>query len=79
MMIQSEMRAQELSGTGQPLGTEMIERPNGQPAIVYSTGSGDRTDQNDAQRLQEERAWEMLRHIIVDNRGAGNHRKNPKD
>ena len=70
MMLQSEMQARSRHGSsaGQTMGIQTINRPGGQSAIVYSTGSGD-TDTRDAEeRLKEEQAWEMLRHIIVDAR-----------
>jgi hypothetical protein len=70
MMLQSEMRvqSQHQPSKGQTMGTQTIIRPGGQSAIVYSTGSKE-TDTRDAEeRLKEERAWEMLRHIIVDTR-----------
>ena len=72
MMLQSEIEAQRQSAKGDPMGIKTITRPNGHPAIVYSTGSDDRDRQEAEERLKEERAWEMLRHIIVDTRGTGN-------
>jgi hypothetical protein len=71
MMLQSEIEAQRQSAKGDPMGIKTITRPNGQPAIVYSTG-GDAHDRQEAEeRLKEERAWEMLRHIIIDTRQTG--------
>lgn len=70
MMIQSEMQAQKEDAAGGPMGVRTIERQDGRPAIVYSTGSGGRKDCDAQERLKEERAWEMLRHIIVDTRTA---------
>ena len=70
MMMQSEIQARSLqnSAAGQTLGMRTITRPDGQSTIVYSTGSGDQYDRDAEERLKEEQAWEMLRHIIVDTR-----------
>ena len=68
MMLQSEMQSQDNIATGEKMGTRTIVRPGGQPAIVYSTGSDTRNAYDEEERLKEERAWEMLRHIIVDTR-----------
>lgn len=72
MMLHSENQARvQDAATNDAMGIRTIVRPGGQPAIVYSTGRDD-SDHHDADaRLQEERAWEMLRHIIVDTRSAG--------
>lgn len=68
MMLQSEIEAQRQSANGDPMGIKTITRPNGQPAIVYSTGSEDHDRWQAEERLKEDRAWEMLRHIIIDTR-----------
>ena len=70
MMLESEMQARsQLDSTaGQTMGIQTITRPGGQSAIVYSTGSGDPYARDAEERLKEEKAWEMLRHIIVDTR-----------
>ena len=70
MMLQSEMQAQsQQAGAGEEtMGVRTITRPGGQSAIVYSTGRGDQDARRAEERLREERAWEMLRHIIVDTR-----------
>jgi hypothetical protein len=81
MMLQSEMQAQSQydSTAGQPMGTRTINRPDGQSAIVYSTGGGD-TDTRDAEeRLKEEQAWRMLRDIIVDTRKGNGSGRRPAD
>ncbi len=72
MMLHSESQARDQNAaTNEAMGIRTIVRPGGRPAIVYSTGRDD-SDHRDADaRLQEERAWEMLRHIIVDTRSAG--------
>ena len=72
MMLQSEIQAQSRQGdgTGESMGVRTIKRPGGQSAIVYSTGRGDRDARSAEERWREERAWEMLRHIIVDTRHA---------
>ena len=70
MMLESEILAQS-QGRANPqetMGVKTIRRPDGQTAIVYSTGREDRDNQNAEERLKEERAWEMLRHLIVDTR-----------
>ena len=71
MMLQSEIEGKRHQLKDNPMGITSIDRPNGRPAIVYSTGSGDRDRRLDEERLKEERAWEILRHIIIDTRGAG--------
>lgn len=77
MMLQSELQAQ--ARDDRAMGVRTITRPGGQSSIVYSTGRGDQ-DQHDAEeRLKEERAWEMLRHIIVDARAAEGKRPGTKD
>jgi hypothetical protein len=70
MMLQSEMQARRTDAAGDRAGVRTIIRPNGRPAIIYSTGGGDHDTRVTEERLKEERAWEMLRHIIVDTRNA---------
>ena len=70
MMLQSELQAQK-SAASQKMGVKTITRPDGRTAIVYSTGSGEEDIHRRAERLQEKRAWEMLRNIIVDTHPAG--------
>ena len=68
MMLQSEIQAQERHGsaTAEKMGVRTITRPDGGSAIVYSTGSDNWDDRDTEERLKEERAWEMLRNIILD-------------
>ncbi len=70
MMLESEMQAQSQKGSseGETMGIKTITRPGGQPAIVYSTGSGGHDVRDADEILKEEQAWEMLRHVIVDTR-----------
>lgn len=70
MMLQSEMQASQSTAAGEKMGVKTITRPGGKSSIVYSTGSDDRNTSAAEERLKEERAWEMLRHIIVDTRAA---------
>jgi len=81
MMLQSEIQASSLqnSAADQTLGIQSITRPDGGSAIVYSTGSGDQDARDAEERLKEEQAWEMLRHIIVDTRRMDLRRPRPKD
>lgn len=81
MMLQSEIQARSLqsSAAGQTMGTQTITRPGGQSAIVYSTGSADQDSHGAEERLKEERAWEMLRHIIVDTRNTKDRGPRPED
>ena len=72
MMLQSEMRAGADPLAGEAMGIKTIARPDGRSAIVYSTGSGDQKAREAEEHLKEERAWEMLRHIIVDTRKTNN-------
>ena len=62
-------------------GVDTIVGPDGRKAIVYSTGGAGRSGgEADAEaRLKEERAWEMLRHMIVDTRGRDDGRPTPRD
>ncbi len=68
IMLQSEMQARRSNTAGIRMGIETIVRPGGQPAIVYATGNDNQDTRAAAERLKEEQAWEMLRHIIVDTR-----------
>ncbi|MGA6924546.1 MAG: hypothetical protein WBY88_02625 [Desulfosarcina sp.] len=68
LMIASEMQAEQNRAAESEMGVRTIMRPGGQPAIVYSTGSSGADTRNPEERLREERAWDMLRHIIVDAR-----------
>ncbi len=72
MMIESEQRAHAFHGSpSQPgMGVATIPRPGGGKAIIYSTGPPDATPLDAAARLREERAWEMLRHLIIDTRSG---------
>ncbi|BBO68172.1 hypothetical protein DSCA_21020 [Desulfosarcina alkanivorans] len=74
MMLQSEMRAGQSPADGEKMGVRTIIRPNGKPAIVYTTDSADEEARRAAERLKEERAWEMLRHLIVDTRKTDSRR-----
>jgi len=70
MMLESEIQAQS-QGHANPqetMGVKTIRRPDGRKAIVYTTGRGNRDDKDAEERLKEERAWDMLRHLIVDTR-----------
>ena len=70
MMLRSEMRAQSLDSAGtRAMGIETIIRPGGQPAIVYTTGASDPEARITTPYRQEQQAWELLRHIIIDLRG----------
>lgn len=68
IMLQSEIQAGRETPSGGKVGVRTITRPGGQSAIVYDTGSADHDTRKAEERLKEERAWEMLRHIIVDTR-----------
>lgn len=81
LMLQNEIQASSLqnSAADQTMGIQTITRPDGRSAIVYSTGSGDQDARDAEERLKEEQAWEMLRHIIVDTRRMDLRRPRPKD
>jgi hypothetical protein len=72
MMLHSELLGHSLA----PLpgkkkwASEPLPDPDGGSAIVYTTGSGGQNARNAEEHLKEERAWEMLRHIIVDTRSS---------
>jgi len=74
MMLESEKRAQQMEATASKpgIGVTTITRPDGREAIVYSTGQADWNTHDAEERLKEERAWEMLRHLIVDTRSTEN-------
>lgn len=64
-MIASEIQAEANRAAQKSIGVRTIMRAGGQPAIVYSTGGGG-DNYHPEERLREERAWEMLRRLIVD-------------
>jgi DNA-binding transcriptional MerR regulator len=68
MMLENEARTRTIDNISRQPGVQTIVRPNGRPAIVYSTGRDRHVDQNIEEQRKEERAWEMLRHLIVDTR-----------
>ena len=72
MMLQSEIEARRERAKNDGMGIKTIIRPGGQPAIIYSTGRDDHEQHQAEERLKEARAWEMLRHIIVDTRETAN-------
>ncbi len=69
-MCQSEVQGGSAAPDTDRFGVNPIVQPDGKRAIVYSTGDAGRTDEgvDTEARLKEERAWEMLRYIIVDTR-----------
>ena len=68
MMLENEARTLVAGDGSDRPGVRTIIRPDGQPAISYSTGNdGEGTHDAEEQR-KEERAWEMLRQLIVDTR-----------
>jgi len=67
MMLESEAQAATTGGTAEQPGTQTIVRPNGQTAIIYSTGDRD-IDRSVEERRREDQAWEMLRYLIIDTR-----------
>jgi hypothetical protein len=69
-MHRSEVKDGTLATEADRFGVNTIVRPDGRPAIVYSTDDAARTsEETEAEaRAKEERAWEMLRRIIVDTR-----------
>ncbi len=68
MMLESEIQAGKNLDGEDTIGIRTIIRSNGQPAIVYSTGEGDRHRHDAHERWKEEQAWEMLRRIVIDTR-----------
>jgi hypothetical protein len=69
-MRRSEANGGTVAAEADRFGVNTIVRPDGRPAIVYSTDNAARTgEEAEAEaRAKEERAWEMLRHMIVDTR-----------
>lgn len=68
MMLASEIAAHQAAAAGEDTTIRTIQRPGGGKAIVYSTGSQRHEAHQAEERRKEDRAWEMLRQIIVDNR-----------
>jgi hypothetical protein len=68
MMLESEARATENAVESQRSVVRTIVRPNGQKAIVYSTGNSDQGAFDVEEKKKEELAWEMLRYLIIDTR-----------
>jgi hypothetical protein len=81
MMLQSEVRSHAHAGSAAEgtMGVKTIARPDGRSAIVYSTGGADQNARTAEERLKEERAWEMLRHLIVDTRVTDDGRLRSED
>jgi hypothetical protein len=68
MMLESEDRAAANEAASKQGGVRTIVRPNGHQAIIYSTGEEDQDAYDFDERRKEEKAWEMLRHLIIDTR-----------
>jgi hypothetical protein len=69
MMLHSELQGTRSADSGEEeMGVRTIIRPGGRSAIVYTTGRGGQSTRDAEEHLKEERAWEMLRHLIVDTR-----------
>ena len=68
MMLASERAAHGSGEAETSAGIRTITRPDGKTAIVYTTGKGRHADHQEAERIKEQQAWEMLRRIIVDTR-----------
>jgi len=62
MMIKQEENAQK---TIETIGVQEVKDKDGNTIIIYSTG-GNTVDDEEKQNV--ERAWEMLRNIIIDRR-----------
>jgi hypothetical protein len=72
MMLENEARTLAAGDISEQPGVRTIVRPNGQPAIIYSTGKSGTAYTDEDERRKEERAWDMLRHLIVDTRKKKN-------
>jgi hypothetical protein len=71
MMLHSELLGTRGAASGEEeMGVRTIARPGGRSAIVYTTGRGGQNTRDAEEHLKEERAWEMLRHLIVDTRSS---------
>jgi hypothetical protein len=71
MMLHSELLGTRGAASGEEeMGVRTIARPGGRLAIVYTTGRGGQNTRDAEEHLKEERAWEMLRHLIVDTRSS---------
>ena len=76
-MLESEMQARPGNAAEEKMGVRTITRPDGQSAIVYSTGSGNQDGRDAEERLKEKQAWEMLPNIIVDTRVSDDREPRP--
>lgn len=65
LMIRQEEAAKEKGG--KEMGVAEIQDRDGHAVTVYSTGPS-APPLSDTERERVERAWEMLRHIIIDGR-----------
>lgn len=69
MMMQQEKEGKRPS-PGADMGRREIRDSRGDVSIEYSTGGGAPSAGADLQQRQVEKAWEMLRHLIIDTRKA---------
>jgi len=69
MMMQQEKDGRKPS-PGTAMGKREIRDGQGDVSIEYSTGSSAPSAGADSQQRQVDKAWEMLRHLIVDTRKA---------
>jgi len=69
MMMQQEKDGKK-PAPGNAMGKREIRDGKGDVSIEYSTGSSAPSAGADTQQQQVDKAWEMLRHLIVDPRKA---------
>lgn len=67
MMMQQEKDGQR-PATGNAMGRREIRNSQGDVSVEYSTGRSASSAGTDSQQQQVDKAWEMLRHLIVDTR-----------
>lgn len=70
LMIKSELEAKKrLEKTPyNTMGIREIKRPDGKSSIIYATGETISDSLTQEERLKEEKAWEMLKSLIIDTR-----------
>jgi hypothetical protein len=66
MMIAQEREAKDNAGDG--MGVREIRDKDGNVVVVHSTGRSKTIDYSEQERQKLEKAWEILRNIIVDGR-----------
>ena len=78
MMIRLEQEKSGETNSSSPdpyktIGTWEVKDPDGREATIYTTGTGKDKEEEDQERVEEEkreRAWEMLKNLVIDGRSG---------